>query len=629
MDLGALKSQVLTMFMMKSATGSQSSNSAGSELVTVLYGMLMVSIVEYLFRHLPAIATWASEYIKQKSAALPLTLPSSVAAQIESSVVLVRVYDNASKRGATQPNDNVNVEKVDAVIDYICNLDATRHVRVDGRWSINSTEEIVLSPTIRARMKSGHETDADAIQIVLFSTHIRVSELRAWIDDIHRHYVYEKTNRLGNRNYFFNELAVDIPRQLDPVTKKPVVRLDMAPKHLTFTMNEFQTTKSFRNIYGGHVVELRERLDLFVNHPDWYAERGIPHTLGILLHGIPGAGKTSTIKAIAHDTGRHIFNIALKPTTTQKQLANLFYNETVTVNDGQGSTQTYKIPLNRRIYVLEDIDCLSTVVLERNENPFALPPDQSANNDEPPANGDTITLSFLLNLLDGVLESPGRILVMTSNFPERLDAALIRPGRIDVKIRFDRIGRAFIADMVTNFYNMTVKAVDIPVCLEGAFTPAEVMEALCTHFKDWRAAIQALETRVTPTLEIKEQEQPLRTIIVEELKEQVTPPIHPTTVTSKTIENPYATLEQMEQVVQVCGDDLPLLKEALQSTSKSNVMDDIHKQFDTMKSILGDFYNVSKAREMSKEDCEKFKAAANNLEFCEDMDNGCGGLAAF
>jgi hypothetical protein len=269
------------------------------------------------------------------------------------------------------------------------------------------------------------------------------------------------------------------------------------------------------------------------------------------------------------------------------------------------------------------------VVLERNENPFALPPDQSANNDEPPANGDTITLSFLLNLLDGVLESPGRILVMTSNFPERLDAALIRPGRIDVKIRFDRIGRAFIADMVTNFYNMTVKAVDIPVCLEGAFTPAEVMEALCTHFKDWRAAIQALETRVTPTLEIKEQEQPLRTIIVEELKEQVTPPIHPTTVTSKTIENPYATLEQMEQVVQVCGDDLPLLKEALQSTSKSNVMDDIHKQFDTMKSILGDFYNVSKAREMSKEDCEKFKAAANNLEFCEDMDNGCGGLAAF
>jgi len=390
----------------------------------------------------------------------------------------------------------------------------------------------------------------------------------------------------------------------------------MAPKHLTFTMNEFQTTKSFRNVYGSHVAELRERLDLFVNHPDWYAERGIPHTLGILLHGIPGAGKTSTIKAIAHDTSRHIFNITLKTTTTQKQLANLFYNETVTVNDGQGGTQTYKIPLNRRIYVLEDVDCLSSVVLDRGENPFAA---QQTNSDDPPPNSDAITLSFLLNLLDGVLESPGRILVMTSNFPERLDAALIRPGRIDVKIRFDRIGCAFIAEMVTHFYNTPIDSTDIPVSLEGAFTPAEVMESLCTHFKDWHAAIQALEARVTPTLEIEEQEQTQRTIVVENPK----PEEHEQPTNSA-----FATREELEQLVQAHGDNFPLLKDALQPTSKSNVMDGIPEEIMTMKTLLGDFYSMSKAREMSKEDCEKFRAAANNLSECNDTDGG-GGLAAF
>ena len=73
----------------------------------------------------------------------------------------------------------------------------------------------------------------------------------------------------------------------------------------------------------------KERMDLFSNNPDWYKEKGIPHTLGILLHGPPGTGKTSLIKAIAKDTNRHIFNIRLYPDTTKTQLHNLFFNENV------------------------------------------------------------------------------------------------------------------------------------------------------------------------------------------------------------------------------------------------------------------------------------------------------------
>jgi chaperone BCS1 len=242
--------------------------------------------------------------------------------------------------------------------------------------------------------------------------------------------------------------------------------------------------------------ELKERLDLFVNHPSWYMERGIPYSLGILLHGVPGAGKTSTIKAIAKDTNRHIFNLSLRPYTTQRQLTNLFFNETVTVQSYDGAKQTYKIPLNKRVYVIEDIDCLTDVVLDR-----SITKEPLAANKE----GEAVTLSFLLNLLDGVLETPGRILVITSNYPDKLDKALVRPGRIDVRIEFRNATRSFILDMVNKFYSVTMTLEDVPDELEDVFTPAEVMESMCQHFKSPTGALAHLSKKLALKKEKEEE----------------------------------------------------------------------------------------------------------------------------
>ncbi len=504
MDLGQLKSQVMAMMMMKSsAPGAAQKNF--DDIWMLIYSMLMMSFVEYVFKVLPDLTKAGQQvafrYFSKASKSVPLLQDTLKNAKKEEeqihSVTLLRRFV-AQGSGKQSVADTSMVERVDAVIDHICSLDAANHIRIETRHALNAVTEIPLTPLLKAKIKqSGDPASAgeeSSIEVMLYSTVMQISDIKKWIEEIYAQYMYERANKLGNKIFYFNEVPIEPPREPMNDTKsgKPQqwkYRLESANKTLMFGMNEFSTSKSFSNIYGTHVEELRERLDLFMNHPEWYIDRGIPHTLGIMMHGVPGAGKTSTIKAIARDTNRHIFNLSLRPYTTCKQLTNLFYNETVHVMEGP-STVTYKIPLNKRLYVIEDIDCLTDVVLDR-----ALLKEEGAVEENQGQQGDKVTLSFLLNLLDGVLETPGRILAITSNYPERIDAALIRPGRIDVKLEFKRATRAFIADMMAHFYSMSREDLDVPERLEDVYTPAEVMESMCVHFKDPMAAIRRMVGR--------------------------------------------------------------------------------------------------------------------------------------
>lgn len=505
MDLGMLKTQIMTMFMMKSvAPGKpgEPNNNSNNDIFMILYSMIMINFIEWLFRQAPAVTEYAKAYLaerfnKKKDAWKPLLDAHSKSKETINSITMMRVFKEGEK--PADRIDNIVVEKIDAVLDYICALDAARHVRMDVRFSLNSTDEIDIMPLLKAKIKQSGSGTESSTELILYSTMLKVSDIRNWIDDIHANYMAEKNNKLGNKIFYFNEVVYEPTIMADMSGKdgpKHVYRWDNMPKMLTFNMNEFKTSKSFGNVYGHHVDELKERLDLFVNHPDWYMDRGIPYSLGIMLHGVPGAGKTSTIKAIAKDTSRHIFNLSLRPYTTQRQLTNLFFNETVHVQTYDGGKQTLKIPLNKRVYVIEDIDCLTDVVLDR-----ALTKEPLAANKE----GEAVTLSFLLNLLDGVLETPGRILVITSNYPDKLDRAFVRPGRIDVRIEFKYADREFILDMLNKFYTTKMSLADVPTEIIDEFTPAEVMESMCNNFKSPTGALSYL-TKKLAAKKAKEEE---------------------------------------------------------------------------------------------------------------------------
>ncbi|XP_049390647.1 protein HYPER-SENSITIVITY-RELATED 4-like isoform X2 [Solanum stenotomum] len=151
--------------------------------------------------------------------------------------------------------------------------------------------------------------------------------------------------------------------------------------------------------------ELIEDLDMFVSRKDYYRRVGKAWKRGYLLYGPPGTGKSSLVAAMANYLKFDVYDLDLREVQCNSDLRRLLI----------GSS-------NRSILVIEDIDC--NVGLQNREN------------DNDTTEDDKITLSGLLNFIDGLWSSCGdeRIIVFTTNHKDRLDPALLRPGRMDVHI---------------------------------------------------------------------------------------------------------------------------------------------------------------------------------------------------
>ncbi|EGN97067.1 hypothetical protein SERLA73DRAFT_111855 [Serpula lacrymans var. lacrymans S7.3] len=159
----------------------------------------------------------------------------------------------------------------------------------------------------------------------------------------------------------------------------------------------------------------------FLCSEDWYAERGIPFRRGYLLHGVPGSGKTSLIHSLAGELGLDIYVVSLSSKG---------------MSDNTLTTLMGHVP-SRCILLLEDLDAAFTRSVSRDSSSTGAPTAASSTTNPAETNdGSTLSLSGLLNSLDGVAAAEGRLLFATTNHIERLDPALSRPGRMDVWVNF-------------------------------------------------------------------------------------------------------------------------------------------------------------------------------------------------
>ena len=245
-----------------------------------------------------------------------------------------------------------------------------------------------------------------------------------------------------------------------------------------FMAYEFNTMSSFDNFFCEEADLVRADLRQFLENKETYTRTGRPWTYTVLNEGPPGVGKTKLVKAIAALTGYTLIVINLSHIKTTQMLYQAFHMTTLA-----GET----VPHEKRLYYIPEVDTqmceflktrtvetqpLQPIVIEQKDG--KRPTVAAAN----PVEDKKPTLGAILNVLDGVPERYGHILVLDTNHLEDLDAAFIRPGRVDRILSWKKLSSVSVRRFLENYYGTK-----IPVTAkfpDRSLTAAELQSKLAT-----------------------------------------------------------------------------------------------------------------------------------------------------
>jgi hypothetical protein len=429
--------------------------------------------------------------------------------------------------GRAQPDFN----DFDAVLNCVSRMDTVKKLQYrDFQYMINTEDPIEVAPGIFFELlDKQNQTDQKTgvmqkITYRLYSDDHGIKELKDYVKKCRQEYEAARNNKLGNEVFFF-----------DQITTKDSAKSSA----LSFDKKKFETNRTFDNVFFEERAVVEKRVKHFMGNKAWYAKRGIPYTLGFMFHGTPGTGKTSTIKAIANITGRHIINVRLSDVHTNTQLKNLFYNPVIQViNPETMQAEKFTVPTHQRLYLIEDIDCMTDLIKRRDvtdsdveeetvkkpakkvvkkedkkkkdEKERELDSDEELERwrDEALAGekadmrreadeeleADRITKDSMFNILDGTLEIPDRMIAITTNFPDVIDEALIRPGRIDMIVEFKKATRAVMLEQFEAFYDEDFELSEFEKIRDYKVSQAQVNAVMFKNFDKPKAAIEELTT---------------------------------------------------------------------------------------------------------------------------------------
>ena len=501
-------------YLMKFLDGGQGGK-GGASLFTMAALMGYDQLIKYLPFIISAVWLWLQTRWngpQDKKSPNMLMLPTQTPPPAQKQIRAYIQFERNQEK-ATDP-------RIDAVMYHVCNLPDVRSLRYNGVEMIPNFKDILMIDNdvwfeiingggnggITVQGPSTKESRIEPILYRLSTYDHDITWLHKFVEETVDRFEQEKKNKLGSETYYFDQMTAQ-GGYVNPTPRGSIL----------FTKSKFTSNRTLKNVYLRQIGELQERVEFFMRRRDWYDSKGIPHTLGVVMYGVPGCGKTSTIKGIANDTKRHIFNIALSEIKTTDALKELFYNEQVSVLLAEGKREVLTIPIKQRLYVIEDIDAMNSIVIKRSQDQIKAEQERKVRVEaemellkqtqgeavarnmmrgKTDEDADKLDLATLLNVLDGVRETPGRIIILSTNYPERLDEALLRPGRFDMMLEFEKHSPEVLRQHLEKHYDRTLTesqwARINKVSLNKKWTPAEVSQILFRRVMDMDAAIDDL-----------------------------------------------------------------------------------------------------------------------------------------
>lgn len=169
----------------------------------------------------------------------------------------------------------------------------------------------------------------------------------------------------------------------------------------------------------GQKERLLSRIRRFLDEEEWYVQRGIPYKLVIILEGPPGTGKTSIIKSVAAHFDKSIGTVNIS-----------------TVTDG-GLSKSLSTSRDNMFFAIEDFDSAAST--------------KTRDKDKEGEEGG-LSLTGILNALDGLASLHGKVIFMTTNHIENIDPAIIRKGRTDEIIHVGPLENDVIREYISSMY---------------------------------------------------------------------------------------------------------------------------------------------------------------------------------
>jgi len=254
------------------------------------------------------------------------------------------------------------------------------------------------------------------------------------------------------------------------------------------------TSRSMSTVYLRKEDErtLYKAMDNFKYRSDVLRAMGIPNKLGIMLHGIPGTGKSSVIQAVSTYLEKDMYYLRLNALRTNSALKKAFDHVVKGCSQRGG------------IVVMEDVDAMTDIVKKRvsNKDVSPLPTammrkpfngarknfgyynDYYDNDNNKDDDNDELTLEYLLNVLQGSLTLDGTVFIATTNHLENLDDAFCRRGRFDVCIEMRPCDKYQLGRMFEKFFKRPLRKETLDAFEEDVYPAVQVVSRLVEYLFD-------------------------------------------------------------------------------------------------------------------------------------------------